>query len=219
MGSSRAVMLKWHWRRLQTRGKRSAAHLMQDLSRLWCQCWDGCLHQGVTASLSLHLETYQLLSGSVLHETRAMTRAAWTVNGNPCGRGQHLSDIWKFNVKNLSGQAFATHTKDSSRRRKQWRPRQGWQDLRVTCQWLHNWATEREHNTISGWKGETGTSVWFRVQPQVQMWNTVTIKILWPLTPPPALPSELYALHRLSHPVITFVWTHMIKMTIKYLYS
>lgn len=165
---------------------------MQDRSWRWCQCSDGCLHQGVTASLSLHLETYQLLSGSVLHETRAMTRAAWTVNGNPCGRGQHLSDIWKFNVKNISGQAFGTHTKDSSRRRKQWRPHQGWQDLRVTCQWLHNWATEREHNMISGWKGETGTSVWFRAATGA---NVEYCDDKDPLTfddPPTALPPELY---------------------------
>lgn len=55
--------------------------------------------------------------------------------------------------------------------------------------------------------------------PQVQMWNTVKIKILWR---PPRSPSWAVCpacFSRLSHPVITFVWTHMIKMTIKYLYS
>lgn len=94
--------------------------------------FDNSFRQGIIVAASVrhffssysYMNTHQLLSSCVLHKPRAMTRTAWTVDCNPWGKRRggtlcHPLFIKKFNIKNLLANVFCTHTKDSSRHKKQ----------------------------------------------------------------------------------------------------
>lgn len=123
--------------------------------------FDNSFRRGIIVAASVRhffsfysqMNTHQLLSSRVLHKPRAMARTAWTVDCDPwensgVGALCHPLFIKKFNIKNLLVNVFCTHTKDSSRHKKQWRPQQGWQDLHenIFITLLHNRVIKRSNH-------------------------------------------------------------------------